>query len=224
MVPVSAESGVYVHEGNFTYEGAVLFPVNSLQLVGRHNVQLACVALTAVAQTGADMRASALALRLGLQSFEALPHRLSPVAEHHGVVYVDDGLATTPIATMAALDAFQDRPTTILLGGHDRGVPYEELGRHLARSSREIRIVTMPANGGRIAAAVEEALADHPNSAVTIQEAVGLEDAVRQASVITPPGGVVLLSPAAASFGAFRDYVERSDAFCAAVQNIAQHQ
>ncbi len=222
VVEVSDMSGVYIDKNAFYYNGARLFPASGLQLVGRHNLQLACLALTAVAQTGVSLTNEASALERALRTFEALPHRLAPISSFNNVLYVDDGLATVPAATMVALDAFADRPTTVLLGGHDRGISYEELGAHIAERTTDLRVLTMPANGERIAQAIDHALQRHPNDHVVINATTGLEDAVRQAAVITPPGGVVLLSPAAASFGAFRDYVERSDAFVGAVQNVIE--
>ena len=215
--PIVHPDGVVVIDGSFNYRGKSLFPITPLRLLGRHNLRLACLALTTVAQAGVDLVAQSAVLSGALFSFEPLPHRLSPVGTYGDVTYVDDGLATTPIATMAAIDAFEDRAVTLLAGGHDRGVSYDELGEFLVQHAGLVRVITMPANGERIADSIEKA---DQQSKVEIHVSDGLDDAVQIASEITPAGGVVLLSPAAASFGAFRDYVARSDAFVHAITSL----
>lgn len=214
MVPNVSRIKVDTVNAMFTLDDQELFAIGALKLVGRHNLRLACLALSAVDATGYDLLPNREFIAKALNSFEALPHRLSPVATKNGVDYIDDGLATTPIATMAALDAFGGRPTTILLGGHDRGVSYDALGAFIARRSETVRVITMPANGPRIAGAIEA------GGGADITVSTSLDDAVHIAAEMTPKGGVVLLSPAAASFGAFKDYVERSDAFVAAVNAL----
>ncbi len=214
----SSPGGVVVKNGSFYVDGKELFSTDALRLLGRHNKKLACLALSAVGATGVDLHALRTTIANALFAFEPLAHRLSPIATINGVSYVDDGLATTPIAAMAALDAFDTQRITILLGGYDRGASYKDLCAMIG-GLEHVQVITMPANGPQIGALLVET---NPDAKDRLHEATSLEDAVKKAAEITPEGGVVLLSPAAASFGAFRDYVERSEAFTRYVLQLSE--
>ena len=128
------------------------------------------------------------------------------------VEFVDDSLSTNVLPAAAALRAFGERPVALLVGGHDRGVDYAPLGQAIAGRAAPTLVVTMPDNGPRIGAAVRAA----SNGAVEVVDAASLEAAVETAFGWAGAGAVVLLSPAAPSFGRFADYRERSAAFAAA--------
>jgi UDP-N-acetylmuramoylalanine--D-glutamate ligase len=129
---------------------------------------------------------------------------------------VDDGLSTNVLPAQAALQAFAGRPVALLVGGHDRGLDYEPLGRTIAARSEPTLVVTMPDNGPRIGTAIRAATGGR----VEVRDAVDLEAAVVTAFEWAPDGGVVLLSPAAPSFGRFGDYRERSAAFATAAGRL----
>jgi UDP-N-acetylmuramoyl-L-alanine---L-glutamate ligase len=112
----------------------------------------------------------------------------------------------------AALRAFEDRAVALLVGGHDRGLDYAPLARAVAARTAPTLVVTMPDNGPRIGAAVREAA----DGRAQVIDAVSLDAAVDTAFAWAHAGGVVLLSPAAPSFGRFGDYRERASAFAAA--------
>ncbi len=144
--------------------------------------------------------------------FAGLPSRCHSVGHVGSVEFVDDSLSTNVLPAEAALRAFGERPVALLVGGHDRGVDYAPLGRTIARRSAPTLVVTMPDNGPRIGAAVRAA----GRGEVEVIDATSLEAAVETAFGWATPGTVVLLSPAAPSFGRFADYRERSAAFAAA--------
>lgn len=185
------------------------------RLIGRHNAANACAALAALAAVGHAPRSSVELIQDGLNSFEPLAHRLTVVAVIEEVRYVDDSLATSPHAAVAALEAFADVPVTLIAGGHDRGVSYEPLARHIGERTEWTAVLTLPANGPHIADELARLA-----KGVTVSNLPNLEEAVVAAAEITPPGGVVLLSPAAPSFSQFRDYAARSAAFVAAVESL----
>jgi UDP-N-acetylmuramoylalanine--D-glutamate ligase len=114
---------------------------------------------------------------------------------------------------MHAIDAYEGRPLTVLVGGTDRGLDYGPLREHLRE--REITVIGLPDSGPRILAE----LAGLP--AVRTEQAEDLGAAVRLARKLTPPGGVVLLSPAAPSYGRFRNFEHRSEVFAQAVRDSA---
>lgn len=176
-----------------------------LPLPGRHNALNLCAALTVLDRLGIDVT-RALS-RLG--EFRALPHRLQELGERDGRLIVNDSIATTPHASLAALAHYRDRPTVLIAGGHDRGVDWTAFAATLALAPIHA-VVTTGANGERIARQLASVA-----PAQACRHLADFDAAVAAALAETPPGGVVLLSPGAPSFGAFRDYVERGKRFAA---------
>ena len=187
-----------------------------LRLVGRHNRTNAAIARALLVAAGVPGADDDERVERAAHGFTGLASRLRIVrTTAAGVDLVDDSLATNVLPTVAALDAFADRPVAVLLGGHDRGIDYVPLAEHLARRTAETVALTMPDNGDRIAEALERA-------GVTTIRATDLEDAVIQGHAwARTRRGVVLLSPAAPSFGRFRDYADRAQAFEACCDQVA---
>ena len=147
--------------------------------------------------------------------FDGLPSRFRSLGCAGRVEFVDDGLSTNVLPAQVALAAFDDRPVALLVGGHDRGVDYAPLARTLAQRTAPTLVVTMPDNGPRIGDAVRAA----EGGRVEVVDRDDLDGAVDTAYAWATTAGnesVVLLSPAAPSFGRFGDYRERSAAFAAA--------
>ncbi|MEA2355529.1 MAG: UDP-N-acetylmuramoyl-L-alanine---L-glutamate ligase [Solirubrobacteraceae bacterium] len=174
-----------------------------LPLRGEHNALNLCAALTALGAAGVE----APPLPAGLAGFAALPHRLEVVADADGVIWVDDSISTTPESTLAALASFADRDVVLLAGGHDRGQDYAALARELA--ARSAVVIGLPATGGRL---VEAARAAGLSGHRTL-EAVDLPAAVALARGLAGSGAAVLLSPAAPSYNAYRNFEDRGDHF-----------
>ncbi|SCG43562.1 UDP-N-acetylmuramoylalanine--D-glutamate ligase [Micromonospora echinaurantiaca] len=190
-----------------------LFPRAVLPLVGRHNESNLCVALAVLDAVGVDVVARKDTLAVAVAGFQGLAHRLTEIADPSGLTFVDDTLATSPYAAMHAIDAYEGRPLTVIVGGADRGLDYSPLREHLAE--RELIVIGIPDSGGRIV----EALAGLPKVRTEVVDE--LVDAVRLARELTPAGGVVLLSPAAPSYGRFRNFEHRSEVFAQAVADTA---
>ncbi len=179
---------------------------DELRLTGLHNVANALAAL-------ALCRAVALPLAplvAALREFRGLPHRVEVVAEVDGVTYYDDSKGTNVGATVAALRGM-GCPTVVILGGDGKGQDFTPLKAAVARHARAVLLI------GRDAPLIAETLGD---TGVTLIYARGMEDAVNQAALLAEPGGAVLLSPACASFDMYRNYVQRAEAFVAAVQAL----
>lgn len=185
--------------------------VAGLGLVGRHNVRNALLAQRALVELGVPGADDEAALTAAAAGFTGLEHRLQPIGEVAGVRFVDDGLATNVLPTTAALAAFAGERVALLVGGFDRGVDYAPLADAVAAFTGDLLVVTMPDNGDRIAEALRPTGAE-------LRPAADLEAAVAVAFDWARGGGVVLLSPAAPSFGRFRDYRERSRAFREAME------
>ena len=177
----------------------------AMPLPGQHNRSNLCAVLTALEAFGLD----ATALAPHAATFQPLPHRLQPVGERDGLLYVNDSISTTPHATLAALALYRDQPVAVLVGGHDRGLPWDEFAEAM-RTRAPRAVVTMGGNGPRI----HDLLAPIAGKAgFVLQPADDLADAMARARAALPEGGVVLLSPGAPSFGAYKDYVARGRHF-----------
>ncbi|HET6480626.1 MAG TPA: UDP-N-acetylmuramoyl-L-alanine--D-glutamate ligase [Actinoplanes sp.] len=213
-IPAAADDSRFRVENDTVYcSDEPLFPRAALRLKGAHNGRNLCVALAVLDGLGIDVPAEKETLAAAVASFEGLPHRLSEVADPSGLTFVDDTLSTTPHSAMHAIDAYADRPLTVLLGGTDRGLDYAPLRQFLA--DKELTVIGLPDSGPRILAE----LAGLPK--LRSVPADDLADAVRLARELTPAGGVVLLSPAAPSYGQFRNFEHRSEAFLEAIRATA---
>jgi UDP-N-acetylmuramoylalanine--D-glutamate ligase len=139
-----------------------------------------------------------------IEDFRPLPHRQQEIGEIDGRLYVDDSISTTPESAVAALDVYADRAVTIIIGGHDRGIDYQALIDRL-RAAPPNAAILLDASGRRLHAELS------PMHGVHFVQS--MRDAVDLARSVTPPGGVVLLSPAAPSYGRYRDFIERGEDF-----------
>jgi UDP-N-acetylmuramoylalanine--D-glutamate ligase len=180
---------------------------SEIPLAGEHNVQNVMAALLAALAIGCD----AEALREGVKTFRAMPHRLEAVAEIDGVLYVDDSKSTNPGSVIAALNAY-DRPIVLIAGGRAKGTGFDEMGE--AIRDRAKALVAIGEAADAIAAA---------SGGVTVLRAGSMEDAVERARETAANGDVVLLSPGCASFDMFLSAEDRGERFVTAVNGLREH-
>lgn len=188
--------------------------VRAAGLLGDHLVDDAAlaVALADAVLAATGQGAAPGDLLDALHDFAPLPHRLTPVGVVAGVRYVDDSISTVPEAARAALAAYIDAgPVTLLLGGDDRGQELDELAAAVVAAG------AVPILTGALADRLSDALTRAGAAPVV---AADLAAAVRIAAERTPPGGTVLLSPAAPSFGTHRDFVHRGEHFVSLVEEL----
>jgi len=148
-----------------------------------------------------------------VEKFHGLPHRLEYAGQHKGVCFYNDSLATVPQATIFALETLGDDVETLLLGGYDRGLAFENLAKEIGRHTIKT-IILFPPSGKRIRQALENKKFK-TFMVKTMKEAVGLS------YIHTSHGKICLLSPASPSFGLFRDYEERGKLFKKYVKQMA---
>lgn len=192
----------WVDGGELILAGERLLPIEEVPLPGRHMRSDVLGAALAASLVGIKAAAVAEAIR----SFRGVPHRLEPVGERGGVRWVNDSQATIPVATIAALEAF-DEPLVLIAGGQGKGLEYADLADAIAARARAAVLI------GETADELEQLVAGR----VPVRRAASMDEAVRVAAELAQPGDVSLLSPAAASFDMFTDYAARGDAFRAAV-------
>ena len=186
-----------------------------LGLLGRHNRRNALIARRCLAALGVSGASDDKTLRAAASGYQGLPSRLAPIGTVAGVTFVDDSLSTNVLPTLAALDAFPGRRIALIVGGHDRGIDYAPLAAGVLARAAPTLVLTLPDNGPRIRAAIEKTAAG-----IEVTNCPDLDEAVAAGFRWARPHGVVLLSPAAPSFGRFRDYRDRSEAFAHAVRAI----
>ena len=194
--------------------------LDPLGLPGRHNRRNALIArrvLRALGVAGAD---DDEALRAAAAGYRGLPSRLATIGLVAGVRFVDDSLSTNVLPTLAALDAFPDGRIALIVGGQDRGIDYAPLAEGVLVRESPTYVLTLPDSGPRIAAAF--AAAGTTASAFSgVTQCPDLDAAVAAGFAWARPDGIVLLSPAAPSFGHFRDYRDRAEAFARAMAACA---
>jgi UDP-N-acetylmuramoyl-L-alanine---L-glutamate ligase len=189
--------------------------LDPLALLGRHNRRNALIARRCLAALGVPGASDEKAMRAAAAGYRPLPSRLTPIGTINGVTFVDDSLSTNVLPTLAALDAFPDRKIVLIVGGHDRGIDYAPLAAAVQARAAPTCVLTLPDSGPRIRADIERVAGN-----VSVTDCPGLDEAVAAGYGWARPDGVVLLSPAAPSFGRFRDYRDRSEAFAQAVHAL----
>jgi len=141
-----------------------------------------------------------------LGKFISLPHRLELCGTVDGVRYYNDSIATTPVSVIVALDAFKE-PKVIIAGGYDKHIPFDELGREMAKKAKAVVLI------GQTAKAISEAIRNGGGATFDISFADSLENAIKAARAKADRGDVVIMSPACASYDMFENFQQRGNMF-----------
>lgn len=199
---------VSVRNGSFWVNEQEICSTDAVVIPGEHNLENACAALSAAL----PYLSNTSSVEAGLRSFTGLPHRLRYVREIDTVRYYDDSIATTPGSALAALRAFE-QPKVLIFGGRSKGADYNEIIEQCAVTKTRVvaigetrELVTKLAAQYRVQCSE---VSSHSMSAI-----------VAAARRLAEPGGVVILSPAAASFDMFKSYADRGEAFVDAVGRL----
>ena len=180
-----------------------LMPRAELPLLGDHNVANALAAALAAVRAGGDPARVAA----GLRTFRAIPHRVEPVREVDGVLWINDSKSTNITSTEVAVAAL-DRPFVLLLGGRHKGEPYTRLAAPLRGRCRAV--VAYGEAGPQVVRDL--------GGSLTVVAAGEFADVLARARGLARPGDAVLLSPACSSYDMFKNYEERGARFRAAVE------
>lgn len=202
------QDGAYIENEKFylRYNGQVIrLPVEShIALRGEHNrlnVLAACAISHAVGFSPQEMQA-------GVTGFQGVPHRLEFVRTWRGAHWYNDSIATAPERTIAAIQSFSG-PLILLLGGRDKDLPWDELGR-LVRQ-RVDHVILFGEAAEKIQAAIGQRIpGSKPYSLIRV---TACREAVLAASRLAQPGFVVLFSPGGTSYDEFKDFEERGERF-----------
>ncbi len=223
-LPFYRSPGAFVNGNMITIDGLEVCTTDELQLLGAHNWQNVCAAVTAVWEAGVRDIA---AIRSVLTSFSGLEHRLELVRELDGVKYYNDSFGTTPETAIVALEAFA-QPKIAILGGSDKGITFERLAEAVTRTNvRRVILIGNTANPEfrAIAPDIETELRKRGFTAITDLAQPGgvpVQEILRTAREAAEPGDVVLFSTGSASFDMFENYKDRGNRFKAAVNALGQ--
>lgn len=217
-VSVKEKADAYVKDGVIYLGEEKVCLASEMKLVGSHNIENILYAAVIAGELGVSVKHIAAVIR----TFENLPHRLQLVREFKDVRYFNDSYSTTPETSMAAVDSF-DEPTVLIAGGYDKGADYNEWAvKILTKPSLEtvILIGDTAEKMEEAIVAAEEKLGDAEGSPTKVLRRGSLEEAVVDAYAEAREGGVVVMSPAAASFDMFKDYKERGAEFIKYVKRL----
>jgi UDP-N-acetylmuramoylalanine--D-glutamate ligase len=210
-IPFYREPGAHVRDGNtIVIANQEIIKRSDIKLLGEHNLQNICAAVTATWQ----VHQNAEAIRRVLSSFAGLEHRLEFVRELDGVKYYDDSFGTTPETAIVAMKSFI-QPVVIILGGSDKGADFESLVNEVLRSRVKHAIII-----GQTGEKISELLRAKGFSNITYGLTT-MPEIVAEARKQARAGDVVLLSTASASFDLFQDYKDRGDQFKQAVKALS---
>jgi len=213
------ESGCYLENDELFYQSReykmAFAKISDFPLPGPHNLEniLAASTVAFIHKIPAEIILKAI------KSFSGIPYRLELITKFKGIKFYNDTCATTPEATLAALESFPHQPIILILGGKDKKLDYEKLGKFIGKNKNIKKIILLQHPAYDASLKILSALKKHLDSEKIIQISnlkVGVELALQQAKA----NDLILLSPAAASFGMFKNEFDRGDQFNKIVKNL----
>ena len=204
------DKGIYLDDGNIIYRNpdeCLVCNVKELKLLGVHNYENVMAAVAMAAAYGVPMDS----IRKTIKEFTGVEHRIEFVAEKNGVAYYNDSKGTNPDAAIRGIQAM-NRPTYLIGGGYDKQSEYKEWIESFDGKVKKLLLIGQTRE--KIAKEAEEC------GFTDIMLLDTFEDAVLTAAKLAEPGEAVLLSPACASWGMFKNYEERGDKFKEIVNSL----
>ena len=204
------DKGIYLDDGNIIYRNpdeCLVCNVKELKLLGVHNYENVMAAVAMAAAYGVPMDS----IRKTIKEFAGVEHRIEFVAEKNGVAYYNDSKGTNPDAAIRGIQAM-NRPTYLIGGGYDKQSEYKEWIESFDGKVKKLLLIGQTRE--KIAKEAEEC------GFTDIMLLDTFEDAVLTAAKLAEPGEAVLLSPACASWGMFKNYEERGDKFKEIVNSL----
>jgi len=180
---------------------------DEIYIPGTHNLENALAASLMAYCLGVK----AEVIKKVLIEFKGVEHRIEYVDEVNGVTYYNDSKGTNTDASIKAVLAMK-RPIVLIAGGYDKGSEYDDFIETFHGRVKELVLI------GATADKIEKTAREHGFN--SIHRAPDFEDAVEQCSKLARHGDCVLLSPACASWGMFKNYEERGRIFKSLVKGL----
>lgn len=213
------DTAAHIVDGAIVINSQLVCRVEEVGLIGDHNLENVCAAVTAAWQFTQDIDAVSRAVK----NFTGLEHRLELVDNVDGVTYMNDSFSSAPAATMAAVRSFKE-PIILIAGGADKGSHFTDLAKTIVASTvKHVLLI------GLTGQAIADELRATGFTDFTVIGNRSMSEIVALASQKSEPGDVVLLSPGCASFDMFENFKDRGAQFKAVVtsgsfkQVVADH-
>ncbi|HEV2403102.1 MAG TPA: UDP-N-acetylmuramoyl-L-alanine--D-glutamate ligase [Candidatus Saccharimonadales bacterium] len=211
-MPYFASPGAYIRDGAIVIDNETVCSLRDIKLLGEHNWQNICAAVTVVWQ----IVPSITEIRSVLTTFTGLEHRLEFVREVDQVKYYNDSYASAPDATIAALSAITDN-TVMIMGGFDRNLPLEGLAAAAREHTDHLRkVVLIGASSQRLAQAFGSA--GFVN--YVIEPSKEMASIIEKARSFALPGDSIVLSPGFPSFDMFKNFTDRGLQYKAIIEQL----
>ena len=214
LIDLAAEAHYDATSQTLVVLGKPVLAREELMLLGDHNVANALAACLAVmiADEQHQSAGACKAIAEGLRTFRALDHRLEPVGEFDGVLWINDSKATNVSSTLVAIEGMT-RPTIVLLGGRHKGEPYTALIPALQRIAK--RVIAYGEAGERVER-------DLRGSVPVERLGFDFDEVMHRAKEVADDGDAVLLSPACSSYDMFQNYQERGAEFRRLAEEVSR--
>lgn len=214
-IPYTESPGAHLESDSIVIDGNIIAKTSEVKLLGNHNLENICAAITASWQITQNVDA----IKRAITSFGGLEHRLQVVREVNGVKFVNDSFGTTPDTAIVAMDSFNEQKVMIV-GGHDKGSDYRQMIARLNSDDIEF-VVCLGITGQKIATElVKLGFSEDKIMSKNDYNDWNMREIVDLAISKSIPGSVVLLSTGSASFGIFKDYKERGNQFIDVVNSL----
>lgn len=204
-IPYFSEPGAYIEGGKVIIDDTIICEVGDIRLLGKHNWQNVCAAVTAVWQVTKDNKV----IKEAISSFVGLPFRLELRGKYNGVSYYNDSFSSQPEAAIAAIEAVT-MPKVVILGGYDRNLDLTKLAKTAIANDAGIKkLVLIGASSKRLA----DALKNEGYENYIVDSSKSLADIVATAKQYAVAGDAIVLSPGFPSFDMFKNFEDRGIQF-----------
>lgn len=204
---------LYEKDGYITaddgHDARRILAISDIRIPGRHNVEnyMTAIGLT-LGQVPEKIYGEVA------REFFGVEHRLELVREMDGVRYYNSSIDSSPTRTAAALSALKNDSIVLICGGYDKKIPYAPLAQAICEHGGVHTVSLTGATGEKIGAEIEKYRAETGKSAdIKLRYHKDFSDAVYFAKSCAREGDSVLLSPASASFDAFKNFAQRGQTF-----------
>ena len=187
------------------YEVREIDTTSGILIPGKHNVENFMAAYAAT-----DGFITDTAFRHIAKTFPGVAHRIELIREWRGIKFYNDSIASSPTRTIAGLRCFTKVKPILIAGGHDKHVPFDELGTEIVARVKALYLT------GETSERIRDAVVNTPGYnrlTLPIYMIDDFKQAVLAAAGSAEEGDIVILSPACSSFDKFKNFVERGNTF-----------
>lgn len=205
QIPYLQKPGAYIENDQLCIEDQIICDVSDIKLIGKHNWQNVCAAVTAVWQITHNIQS----IKKAISAFSGLPHRIEFVSKKNGVSFYNDSFATGQGATIAAINAIKE-PKVLILGGHDRELELDNLFDEIKAHKQDISTCILI---GATSIKLAEGIRNTGLVNYEVSNAKTMKEIVELAYSRANNGDSVVFSPGFASFDMFDNFEDRGDQF-----------